>query len=216
MARMRRGRALLFVVIAALLALQAAAASGTSRASFLVSLSGSVGKQWTYSATATTLQGCSVKTTGGGLRTISFRSADNSVVRASRGANGRAKFSGGVGSLTDTTPHRLTCKPLMRVRSHRTFLLVSPRLHHVGFKAAKGLVPVEFFNTCPGEPTAVRGVAGGLDLATAKLSEADLFDRNVGGITLQGSSEVTTQTLSGSAKVVQRVNWRLTLRRLGS
>src|SRR3954447_8321658 len=159
MAPMRQGRALLFVVIAALLALQAAAASGTSRASFLVSLTGSVGKQWTYSATATTLEGCSVKTTGGGLRTISFRSADNSVVRASRGANGKAKFSGGVGSLTetirqsgtkttrawpgasgcDTTAHRLVCKPMTRVRSHRTLLLVSPRVHHVGFRAARGL-----------------------------------------------------------------------------
>jgi hypothetical protein len=35
-------------------------------------------------------------------------------------------------------------------------------------------------------------------------------------MTLQGSSEVTTETLNGSAKVVQRVDWRLTLRRLGS
>jgi hypothetical protein len=35
-------------------------------------------------------------------------------------------------------------------------------------------------------------------------------------MTLQGSSEVTTQTLIGSAKVIQRVDWRLTLRRLGA
>jgi hypothetical protein len=86
----------------------------------------------------------------------------------------------------------------------------------VSFRAATGFVPDEFFNTCPGEPTAVRGIAGGLDLAGAKLSEADLFDRTVGGMTVQGSSEVTTQTLNGSAKVVQSVDWRLTLRRLGS
>ena len=49
----------------------------------------------------------------------------------------------------------------------------------------------------------------------ARFSEADVFDRTAGGITLQGTTDVTTQTLSGSAKVVQHVSWRLRLRRLG-
>jgi len=216
-------------------ALQAAAASQTSRASFLVSLTGSVSKQWNYSATSQTLEGCTVKTSGAGKRTIAFRSADNSVVRAGRSGKGRVKFSGDVGSLgetirqsgtkttratagagCDTALHRLVCKRITRSVPNRVLRLVSRRPHRIGFKAAKSPVPAEFFNTCPGEPTAVRGIAGGLDLAAATMSEADLFDRSVGGMTLQGSSEVTTQTLSGSAKVVQRVNWRLTLRRLGS
>jgi hypothetical protein len=232
---MRRGKVLLFVVIAALVALQAAAASQTSRASFLVSLTGSVSKQWTYTATSQTLEGCTVRTTGAGTRTISFRSSDNSVVRASRTGNGLVRFSGAVRSLNETvrqsgtkttratagagcdkTAHRLVCKRLTRSFSDRALQLVSRRSHHVSFRAATGLVPDEFFNTCPGEPTAVRGIAGGLDLAGAKLSEADLFDRTVGGMTVQGSSEVTTQALNGSAKVVQSVDWRLTLRRLGS
>jgi len=225
---MRRGKVLLFVVIAALLALQAAAASQTSRASFLVSLSGTVTKQWTYTATAQTPEGCTVRTT--------FRSSDNSVVRTSRNGKSLVRFSGYVRALRetiqqsgtkttkattekspcDTTPHRLVCRLMTRSRSNRALQLVSRRAHHVTFKPATGLVPSEFFNTCPGEPTAVRGIAGGLDLAAAKLSEADLFERAVGGMTLQGSSEVTTQALNGSAKVVQRVEWRLTLRRLGS
>jgi len=233
---MRRGKVLLFVVIAALLALQAAAASQTSRASFLVSLSGTVTKQWTYTATAQTPEGCTVRTSGAGTRKITFRSSDNSVVRTSRNGKSLVRFSGYVRALRetiqqsgtkttkattekspcDTTPHRLVCRLMTRSRSNRALQLVSRRAHHVTFKPATGLVPSEFFNTCPGEPTAARGIAGGLDLAAAKLSEADLFERAVGGMTLQGSSEVTTQALNGSAKVVQRVEWRLTLRRLGS
>jgi hypothetical protein len=236
MQAMRRGKVLLFVVIAALLALQAAAASQTSRASFLVSLSGTVTKQWVYTATAQTPEGCTVRTSGAGTRKITFRSSDNSVVRTSRTGKTLVRFSGDVRALRetiqqsgtkttkattektscDTTPHRLVCKLMTRSRSNRALRLVSRRAHHVTFKPATGLVPSEFFNTCPGEPTAVRGIAGSLDLAAAKLSEADLFDRAVGGMTLQGSSEVTTQALNGSAKVVQRVDWRLTLRRLGS
>jgi hypothetical protein len=236
MQAMRRGKVLLFVVIAALVALRVAAASQTSRASFLVSVSGTVTKQWTYTATAQTPEGCTVRTTGTGTRKVTFRSADNSVVRTTRSGKGLVRFSGGVRALRetiqqsgtkttkattekspcDTTPHKLVCKLITRSRSNRALQLVSRRAHHVTFKPTTGLVPAEFFNTCPGEPTAVRGIAGGLDLAGAKLSETDLFDRAVGGMTLEGSSEVTTQTLNGSAKVIQRVNWRLTLRRLGS
>jgi hypothetical protein len=231
---MRRGKALLSVVILALVALQAAAGSQTSRATFLVSLNGSVSKRWTYETSAKTLEGCTMKTSGTGTRRISYRSADNSVVRASRSGSGLAKFSGAVRALGETvqqsgtkttretgngcdaTPHRLVCKRVSRSLHGRTLGLVSHRAHRVTFKPAKGIVPPEFFNSCPGEPTAVRGISGALDLAAAQISEADLFDRGVGGMTVEGSSEVTTQTLNGSAKVVQNVNWRLTLRRLGS
>jgi hypothetical protein len=79
-----------------------------------------------------------------------------------------------------------------------------------------GLVPRAFFiPACPGEPREVRSIAGGLELASASFNETDLFDRNVGGITVQGSSDVTTETLTVPATVVQHVGWRLSLRRLG-
>src|SRR3954469_15886424 len=142
---MRRGKALLSVVILALVALQAAAASQTGRATFLVSLSGSVSKRWTYATSTKTLEGCTVRTSGAGTRTISYRSADNSVVRASRSGAGLARFSGTVRALgetvhqsgtktiretgdgCDTTPRRLVCKPLSRSLQGRALGLVSHR-----------------------------------------------------------------------------------------
>jgi hypothetical protein len=231
---MRPRQALIGVVVVALTALQGAAASETSRASFLAFLSGTVTKQWTYS-TSPTVNGCTVKTNGAGTRKISIRSSDNSVVAASWSGRGRVRFSSGVRflggavqqsgtkttrgvgpSTCDKSIHRLTCTPLTHSFQNQAAQPVSRRAHRFSFLAMKALVPANFFNSCPGEPTAVRSIGGGLELAGSNLSEADLFDRAVAGITLQGSSDVTTQTVSGSAKVVQHISWRLTLRRLGS
>jgi hypothetical protein len=167
------------------------------------------------------------------MRAISLRSVAGSVVRAIRTGGGRARFTGSLRGLDETVQqrgtkttrssgtagctatHRFACRPLTRVLHDRSTQLVSRRLHRLGFRPLVGLVPADLLNGCPGEPTAVRHIGGGLDLAAAKYGEADVFDSNVGGITLQGTADVTTQTLSGSAKVVQHVAWTLTLRRLG-
>jgi hypothetical protein len=93
--------------------------------------------------------------------------------------------------------------------------LISGRLHKVSFGRIKGVVPATFFNECPGEPTSVRSVSAGLGLANASVSERDLFDRSVGGVTLQGSADAETTRLDRSATIVQHVRWTLTLRRLG-
>jgi len=227
-------RRALIPLLVTLTAATAAGAGGTSGATFLASLTGTVTKRWTY-ATSQSVNGCSVKTTGAGNRTISLRSSDDSVVVARRAAGGRARFSGSVrflheyvqqaGTKTtqstgpgacDSSPRRLVCKRIARSLQNRAAQPVSRRLHRLTFQPMRALVPDAFLSSrCPGEPSAVRDVAGGVELAVARFSEADVFDRTAGGITLQGTTDVTTQTLSGSAKVVQHVSWRLRLRRLG-
>jgi hypothetical protein len=222
------------IAIVAAVTGQAAAAGGAGEARFLASLSGSVTKRWSYTATDT-VNGCTVTTTGNGKRTIFLRSVDDSVIGARRANGGRARFSGSVRFLTETVRQsgtkttestgpgacakpvqRLVCKRMARSLTNRATQPVSRRLHQVTFRSLGGLVPRAFFVPgCPGEPTEVRNIAGGLELASAKFREADLFDRNVGGMALQGSSDVTTETLSGSATVVQHVGWRLRLQRLG-
>jgi hypothetical protein len=77
------------------------------------------------------------------------------------------------------------------------------------------LVPDVFFNGCPGEPRPVRAVVAGLALADTSFSERDLFDRSVGGFTLAGTADATTTLLNGSGRILHRVRWTLTLRRVG-
>jgi hypothetical protein len=224
------------VIAAALAAVQARAASGVSEASFLASLNGTITKQWSYTTTQTTAGGCTVTTTGKGRRVISLRSADDSILRARKTAGGRAGFSGRVRFLTEAlrqsgtkttvttgpsgcakSTQRLVCKRLTRSLANRAARPVSNRAHELTFRRMSGLVPRSFLSaSCPGEPAEVRSIAGGLELASARFREADLFDRNVGGLTLRGGSDVTTETLSGSATVLQHVGWGLRLRRLGN
>jgi hypothetical protein len=229
-----RLRVALAVIVGGLTTLQTAAARGIGESRFLASLTGTVTKQWSYTRTAT-VDGCTVTTRGKGTRAISLRSAVDSTLGARRTASGRASFSGSVRflretvrqsgtkttqasgpSTCDTSLHRLVCKRMTRVLENRAARPLSRRLHEATFRRMTGLVPRTFVVAgCPDEPAEIRSIAGGLELASARFREADLFDRSVGGMTLQGSSDVTTETLSGSATVVQHVSWRLRLRRLG-
>jgi hypothetical protein len=224
----------LAAVVAALVGLQAAAAQGVGEGRFLASLGGTVTKRWSYT-TEQIVNGCTVTTTGIGTRTIFLRSADDSVIAARRTAAGRARFTGSVRFVTETVRQsgtktvattgpspcekslrRSVCRRLTRVLANRAAQPVSRRQHQITFRPVSGLVPRTFYvPNCPGEPSEVRSVAGGLELASAKFREADLFDPHVGGMTVQASSDVTTNTLSGSARVVQHVAWRLRLQRLG-
>jgi hypothetical protein len=123
------------------------------------------------------------------------------------------KGSGGAGC--DQGTRDLSCDRVSRSVSNLRAQLVSGRLHKVGFRRMKGVVPAAFFGSCPGEPTAVRSIGGGLALADASLNERDLFDRDVGGLTLHGEADATTTLLNRSATVVEHVRWTVTLRRLG-
>jgi hypothetical protein len=229
------GRPLLIVLLAGLLAAAASAGTaGTRTARFLVSMRATITKQWTY-ASAARSSGCRTAIAGKGLRTITLRSRDASVVTATwAGGRARVRFGGaaralggliresGTKTTTTTGPaecdpgtQRLTCTPISRSVSDLRAELVSGRRHEVGFRRMKDVVPDAFFGSCPGEPTSVRTVGSGLALADASFSERDLFDRNTGGLTLQGSADASTTLLNRTAKIVEHVRWTATLRRLG-
>jgi hypothetical protein len=225
---------LIVLLSAALAAAAASVAAESSTAQFLVSVRATVTKQWNYTRTQKNA-GCQARTDGRGTRTISFRSGDVSVVTARwAGGRSRVRFSGNAGSLrgsiretgTKSTKQsgpgsceqgtsRSVCTPVSQTFSGRSAQLVSGRLHKVGFRRMKALVPDAFFGDCPGEPASVRSLGSGLALADANLSERDLFDRSVGGLTLQGAADATTTLLNRSATVVEHVRWTVTLRRLG-
>ena len=78
---------------------------------------------------------------------------------------------------------------------------------NLGFRRMRGVVPDSFFNSCPGEPTAVRAVAGNIDLADVKYSESALFSHMTAALTLRASADVTTTNLPASGTVVQHARW---------
>jgi hypothetical protein len=230
--RLRRG--LIIGLVAAVTALQAAAAAETSTVRLLVTVRASVTKQWTYTR-VTRSDGCTSTVKGGGTRAIAIRSSDASIMTASwPRTSARVTFSAPVrllagtvnqsgtkttrigGSGCDTGTHKITCLRVRRSFRNQTVQLVSRRAHRLGFRRMTGLVSDAFFNRCPGEPSAVRALSGGIELADATFSERDLFDRTTAGVTLQGSADVTTKLLKSPGNVIQRVRWTLTLRRLGA
>jgi hypothetical protein len=232
---MRLRQVLLIALVAFLIVLPSSLAAGAKTSRLLVSVRATVTKQWSYS-TSRTVAGCSTKVSANGTRTIKLRTSDVSVVTANwPGGRARVKFAGKVrflagvveqvGSKTTTRggptgcesgKSQADCAPVTRSFRNRSATIVSRRAHLLTFGALKGLVPGAFFGSCPGEPSAIRSVTGGLELADAKFSEKQLFDRTVAGVTLAGGAEITTQLLNGSARVLQRVHWTLTLRRLGA
>jgi hypothetical protein len=221
------------LVATSLAAFQSASAARTANARFLVTVRASITKQWSYTS-ARTSEACRVAVRGSGTRKISLRSRDVSVVTARwTGGRSRVRFSGALRPLgvtvrqsgTKTTKtsgadceesvERATCAPLTRAFQGPGAQLVSGRVHRLSFRRMKNLVPDEFFNDCPGEPGSVRAVVAGLAFADAKFSERELFNRAIGGLTIEGEAEGSTTLLNGSAKIEHRVRWTLTLRRLG-
>lgn len=223
-----------FGTLALALELAAPAAPRTESARFAVSTHGTLVEQWTYTR-AVTLNGCPATIKGAGKRTISLRTPDVPVVSGSwSGGTARARFGGALrlsGSITQTgkrttvvgkgqgcepATHTVACDPVNRTFSGARATVVSRRRHRLGIAAAAGLVPAEFFGSCPGEPTKVRAIGNGIELGDATYKEATLFSRNTAGLTLQGSADVTT-TLGGDAgTVVQHVRMTLVLRHVGA
>ena len=227
-------RALLVGLTVAATAIQAAAAARSSSGQFLVTLHATVTKRWTY-AGSTTTAGCTSRVAGSGTRTISFQSSDASIVTGSwAGGGARARFSAPVrlleGSVTQSGTkttrssgpapcsqgtQRLRCPRITRSIQDRSAQIVSRQVHRLGFRRIRGLVGNEFFNSCPGEPSAVRAIAGGIELAGSNYSERDLFDPATAAVTLQGGIDVTNRFLNQTATVLERVRWTLSFRRLG-
>ena len=223
----------LTLVLAVALGFESASAAPTLSARFLVSVRATITKQWTYT-TSRASEGCRVQVRGSGTRTISLRTRDVSVV-AARWSGGRSHvtFSGGIGPLGVTVRQlgtkrtttsgpagcedsvRTSCTPVTRAFRGPRAQLASERAHRLSFRRMKNFVPDAFFNDCPGEPAAMRRITAGLPFADAGFSERELFDRSIGGITLDGDAEGTTTLVNGSGRVVHRVHWALTLRRIG-
>jgi hypothetical protein len=216
----------------ALVALDAALANEASSARFLVTVRATVAKRWSY-ATSTTSAGCTTKTKGSGTRTITLR-ADEAIVNGRwAGGKARARFmnpvrgiSGAVtqsgekttrlsGSDCTTEGRHYDCSRKYRTFEHRTAQLVSVRAHRLGFRRMRGVVPDDFFDSCPGEPVAIRSVGGNIDLADVKFGERDLFAHTTAALTLRARADVTTTNLPASGRVVQRVRWTVVFRRLG-
>jgi hypothetical protein len=209
-------------------------AARTSSRQFLVTLHATVTKQWTY-ATSTKAAGCTSRVAGSGVRTISLRSSEASLITGSwPGGRARVSFSQPLrlltGSITQagtkTTQntgaapcsqetHQLQCARITRSFQNRSVRVISRHVHRLGFSRIKGLVPSDFFGSCPGEPSAVRAIAGGIELADSTYSERDLFDQATAAVTQQGSADVTNNFLNGTGTVLERVRWTLIFRRLG-
>jgi hypothetical protein len=191
-----------------------------------------VTKKWSYTTT-TTSAGCTTKTSGAGTRTISLRTSEAIVNGRWAGGSARARFVNPVrglsGSATQTGTkttkttgsgctaggRHFNCARKYGTYQNRSAQLVSGRVHHLGFRRMRRLVPDSFFNSCPGEPTAIRAVGGNLDLADVKYSERDLFAHTTAALTLRASADVTTTNLPASGTVVQHVRWTVIFRRLG-
>jgi hypothetical protein len=216
----------------ALVALDAASANEASSARFLVTLRATVTKKWSY-ATSTTSAGCTTKTQGSGTRTITLR-ADEAIVNGRwAGGNARARFLNPVRGVSGSVTHvgekttklsgngcttegrHYSCARKYRTLENRTSQLVSVRAHRLGFRRMRGVVPDDFFNSCPGEPAAIRAVAGNLDLADVKFPERDLFAHATAALTLRATADVTTTNLPASGRVLQRARWTVVFRRLG-
>lgn len=233
---MRLLRLISAVCAVSVLALQAASAADSQSSStrFAATFRASIVKQWSYTSTST-LNGCKTRTKGSGTRRITLRSSDVSLVAGSwSGGKSRARFSGAIvaggsvqqsGAKTTTVTagvgcelgsHRQTCAKVNRSVSDKKTGLISRRLRRIGLLRIRGLVSSDFDTPCPGEPTSIKAIAGGVELAGASYSESELFARSTAGLTLQGSADVSTKLLNGSGAVVQHVRWTLTLRRVGA
>ncbi len=225
------GTAILAIVTS--LALAAGAQTRTEATRFLVTVRGTVTKQWSYTASKVETD-CATRIEGHGSRTIALRSSDVSVVSASwGGGKARARFSGSIrlaGTIKQAGTQRITtsgtagcdkgtrrvaCPRITRSFRAKTVRLVSRRVHRLGLRRVAGLVPSDVYTSCPGEPTAVRASGSGIELASAAYSERDFFARTTAGVTLQGSADITTKLLGSPGNVVQHVRWTLVLRRAG-
>jgi hypothetical protein len=219
--------------VAVALELAAPAAPRADATRFAVSVHGTLVKQWTYTRSST-VNGCPTTTTGSGKRTISLRTSDVPLIAGSwSGGSARAHFSGSVplsgsilqsgtkktvvkgGTACDTGTHKQTCARVNRSFSAKKSTLVSRKRHRIA-DSSPGLVPPEFFTSCPGEPTKVRLTGSGIELGDAAYKETTLFSRNTAGVTVQGRADVTTELGGGTGTVVQHVRMTIALRRVGA
>jgi hypothetical protein len=223
---------LLAVTVACSLAVAASgfAQAEPQRAVFAVTLTAKLAKTWNY-VSSREVNDCLVQQRVSGSRAVTLRSARPTRVTVSY-ANGRARYASPVvrvlagrasqsGTVTTIEGGPPGCSPRTRrttcPRSRRAFANGSVRFlrggkDKVAFARtrdfAAGLSP-----GCPPQAQQVRSEAASLHLAVGEISERELFGRR----TQTGFASVEETTdFEGVAtgKVVVKVNWQMTFRRL--
>jgi hypothetical protein len=230
----RRFAALLALALACSLA---GAASGfarteASRGVFAVTLQAQLVKTWNYVATRET-NDCFVQSRVNGSRTVTLRSKRPTIVTVSY-AKGRARYWSGVirslggravqsGSVTTVeggapgcarSTKRTKCARPRRTLANATVRFFRGGRDRIAFARtrdfAAGLSP-----DCPPQAQEVRAEGASMHLAVGELSERGLFNTRRPAQTGFASVEETTD-FEGDAtgKVVVKVNWQLTFRRI--
>lgn len=206
------------------------ARSSAQRATFRVTLTAQITKRWNY-ITSHQEGDCTVSTRVEGNRTITLRSARPTIVRATSTA-GRLRFIPAVvrwvtagasqGGAVTRTERGLGCTPVTRtdcVRARRTLAnqtlsFFRSRRNEISFRRTRDFAAG--ISSCPPEAAEVRAEQTGIHEAQGELSERDLFRR---GIRFQRASGVFEETtdLEGEleGRIVEKVSWSLTFRRVG-
>jgi hypothetical protein len=217
-------------VIACLLAFAAGTAdgaSGANRASFSVTLQGTVTKEWNTTAQATE-DGCPVSIHSVGRRVAKLRSARPTTVVATF-ADGRVSYSPALvrhvvvdatQSGTQTTRVQTPCrKRSVNTRCRRAHRAVGGGTFRF-FRSARD--EISFHNvrlvgtrsSCPRESSRVRAIMPGLRAARGELSEVALMNPRSPSQTALASAEAET-ILDGAetGRVLERMSWQLTFTR---
>lgn len=197
-------------------------------------LTGTLTKDWTVKRTVS--GECDEVTTTTGrwkltvatrrpTRIVTIRPAPGRPLRISpglvRSIAGSASQTGAVRIVTqgprcERSVRRSNCPTQRRSFREATARLMSPVRGMARFAPLQGASAVRSFRgNCPEEPADIRSIRTNLDLADAPLSVADVFDRNVPRFFIGGDSVLeTTIEEEYDGKVIERVRWTLTFRRL--
>jgi hypothetical protein len=199
---------------------------------FVVTLKAQLTKTWNYAATQEEGE-CATETRVRGSRTVTLQSARPTLTTVTL-ANGRARYSPGVvrflsgrvtqsGSVTTVerggracrrSTRRSTCARPRRALANEAVRFSRRGKDRISFARtrdfAAGLSP-----SCPQQAQPVRAERASLHLAEGEISERGLFSTRYPAQTGFGSVEETTD-FEGDAngKVVVRVNWQLTFKRV--
>jgi hypothetical protein len=198
-------------------------------ATFRVTLNAQLTKTWDYVATRRA-SSCTITDRVRGSRTVTLTSARPTIVRVVP-AGGRVRFTSPVlrfvtararqGGSVDATQRGTDCvpvtdrdcAPLRRTLTNRTLRFFRSGNNELSFRRAPGFGT--FPTTCPPEAPEIRAENPRLHEAEGRLDEKDLFNRAITTVTAGGTVQETIE-IEGepTGKVVTRVSWTLTFRRL--
>jgi hypothetical protein len=229
----RFGALLALAIVGGLTGVTAAFSQAEAQRSvFRVTLTAQMTKTWNYVATQE--QGeCVTTNRVNGSRTVTLRSARPTLVTVTF-ANGRAKYSPGLvrslggrvtqsGGVTTVEGGGQGCR-----RSSKSANCARPRRglgnqvvrffrsgrNEISFARTKDFA-ASLPSACPPQTADVRAERPRLHLAEGEISEQDLRNAGVGSQTASGSAEETTDFEGDeTGKVVVRVSWQLTFKRV--